>query len=65
MSEHEQERVPCTTCGDPARTPKTDKCGRCWEVEHRLRGYMRAGGLNAAKFVADALREALDKGWLQ
>lgn len=47
--------VPCETCGDPTDKTGTKRCDGCWEVEHRLDGYVRDGGDVARGRLAKAL----------
>lgn len=49
------EFVACETCGDPTSTTVTKRCPGCWEVEHRLRDYVRDGGDKARAKLAEAL----------
>ena len=55
MSGYVYDAVPCGTCGKEA--PGTKRCANCWEVERRLRDYLRSRA--GQRFVADALREAV------
>ncbi len=55
--------VPCGTCGRETSMTGTKRCDACWEVEHRLRDYLRVGGAKARAFVEAVLdRTALKKG---
>ena len=47
--------VPCETCGDPTHIC-TKRCDGCWEVEHRLRDYLKTTQGQAV--VAKALVQA-------
>ena len=48
--------VPCETCGDPTHMISTKRCDGCWEVEHRLRDYLKTTQGQAV--VAKALVQA-------
>jgi hypothetical protein len=48
--------VPCETCGDPTHMTSTRRCDGCWEVEHRLRDYLKSP--QAQRTVAEALGQA-------
>jgi hypothetical protein len=52
----EAKTIPCKTCGKPTSMLGTKLCDPCWEVEHRLRDYLRGEGGKA--FVRAALMEA-------
>jgi hypothetical protein len=52
--------VPCETCGIPTPMTGTKRCDGCWEVEHRLRDYLRTGGAKARAFVEAALSTTSD-----
>ena len=42
----------CSTCGRDAINEDSDRCNLCWEVERRLRDYIKSpGGMAFAKFV--------------
>ena len=49
--------VPCVTCGRPYDMigSKRPACVGCWEVEHRLDGYLRDGGDAAVEQLVGAL----------
>jgi hypothetical protein len=50
------EHVPCGVCGVPTGAARGgERCNNCWEVEHRLKGYLRDGGHAALCFILDAL----------
>ena len=46
--------VPCETCGNPTHSTVTKRCDGCWEVEHRLRDYLKhaRGRVFAARALA-------------
>lgn len=46
------EHVQCETCGLPTPMTGTRRCNRCWEIEHRLAGYLRDGGEVALRRIA-------------
>jgi hypothetical protein len=50
-----EEEVPCETCGALTTKTGTKRCDGCWEVEHRLFGYLNSGGGKARRFVVSAL----------
>jgi hypothetical protein len=50
---------PCETCGQPIQGAGAKFCDGCWEVEHRLDGYLRDGGEKAQRKLAEALVKAL------
>ncbi len=56
-----EEEVPCETCGTLTTKIGTKRCDVCWEVEHRLFGYLLKGGDKARRFVASALKETTPK----
>lgn len=49
--------VKCEVCGSDRGLSGTKRCDGCWEVEHRLAGYLRTGGEEARLFVIEALRK--------
>ena len=49
--------VPCETCFALTSLVVTRRCPRCLEVETRLAGYLREGGISALKFVTKTLDE--------
>lgn len=49
------ELAACETCGRPTDKTGTKRCDGCWEVEHRLDGYLRDGGDAAVGQLVDAL----------
>jgi hypothetical protein len=51
-----QPLYPCETCGTDTRMGGTRRCDACWEVEHRLRCYMRSD--KAIEFVEKTLADA-------
>ena len=53
-----RETVPCGTCGEPTSMLGTKRCDGCWEVEARLAGYLRVGGIVAALTLRRAIEEA-------
>ena len=56
------ELVHCGTCGRPTDKTSTGRCDGCWEVEHRLDGYLRDGGAAAATVLVEALTRASHDG---
>ena len=48
--------VPCETCGGPTHSTATKRCDGCWEVEHRLRDYLKTtqGQVVVAKALVQA-----------
>lgn len=50
------DTVPCGTCGQPTPMRGTKRCDGCWEVEHRMRDYLRNEGARA--FVREELVQA-------
>ena len=50
------ELVHCGTCGRPTDKTSTKRCDGCWEVEHRLDGYLRDGGVAARGELVLALQ---------
>jgi hypothetical protein len=50
------ECVPCETCGELTAMTGTKRCDGCWEIERRLRDYLRSDG--GREFVAAALEAA-------
>lgn len=50
--------VACRTCKRPTDDTSAKLCDGCWEVEHRLDGYLRDGGGNAITKLLMALGEA-------
>jgi hypothetical protein len=52
-----EEKVPCATCGEPTPMRGTERCNNCWEVEHRLEGYLN-GGSRARAFLEFAMRRS-------
>lgn len=46
----------CATCG-ASKHANDRQCDLCWEVEHRLKDYLRRGGVAARAFVRAALAE--------
>jgi hypothetical protein len=50
------KHTPCEVCGTPT---DTKRCGGCWEVEHRIADYLRAGGAKARDFLVAAIGEAV------
>jgi hypothetical protein len=58
------KHAPCATCGTPAQAPASMPalvrvtCDGCWEVEHRLRDYLRDGGAKAEQILINALAAA-------
>lgn len=50
--------TPCEICHAPG-LEGTKRCNRCWELEHRLEGYLREGSRAAMVFVLEALRKAV------
>ena len=56
------ELVPCETCGRPTDKTDTKLCDGCWEVEHRLDGYLRDGAEKAARALIGALERAVRGG---
>lgn len=48
--------VACGTCGRPTDKTGTKRCDGCWEVEHRLDGYLRDGGVAARGELVLALQ---------
>lgn len=47
--------VACETCGEPTHMTATKRCNRCWEIESRLEGYLRDGGVKARRIVTAIL----------
>jgi hypothetical protein len=41
--------VPCETCGTPTTYTGTKRCNNCWEIEHRLPGYLASA--NGWEFI--------------
>ena len=56
------ELVACSTCARPCDSvgAKRPLCTGCWEVEHRLDGYLRDGGDEASLVVLQALSRMLE-----
>jgi hypothetical protein len=54
----DRDLVACGTCGRPTEKTGTRRCDGCWEVEHRVRGYLADGGLAAAAFLVEVLFDA-------
>ncbi len=52
------EEVPCETCGVPTTFTGTKRCNDCWEVEARIAGYLRRGGLRAKRLIRDLMNVA-------
>jgi hypothetical protein len=48
----------CETCGCPTDKTGTRRCDGCWEVEHRIAGYLRDGGLAAHDTLMSAMSRA-------
>lgn len=48
--------VPCDVCGDPTLATATKRCDGCWEVEHRLRDFLKSQ--RGQVVVAEALVQA-------
>jgi hypothetical protein len=46
-------KVPCTTCGFPTTFNYTGRCTNCWEVERRLKEYLKSE--NGREFVRKLL----------
>lgn len=51
--------LPCKYCGMPT-SMSTQQCDGCWEVTHRLRGFLR-GGPRAILFAARALYDTVQE----
>ena len=59
--------VPCDTCGQPTTMLGTRRCDPCWEVEKRLRDYLKSrnGRVRALDLMAKIhASELLDGGKL-
>jgi predicted ATP-dependent serine protease len=46
-------KVPCTTCGFQTTFNYTGRCNNCWEVERRLKEYLKSE--NGREFVRKLL----------
>jgi hypothetical protein len=55
------ELVACETCGRPCFKSKHPRCDGCWEVEHRLDGYLRDGGDAASVVLLQAISRMLER----
>jgi hypothetical protein len=53
------DTIPCKTCGTPTSMLSTKLCDGCWEVEHRLRDYLRTDG--GRRVVNEALAAAVEE----
>jgi hypothetical protein len=59
---HENEMIPCETCGKPTRYLGTKRCDACWEVERRLEDYIKTPGGRA--FVEKLVRQPTLDDWV-
>jgi len=52
----EEYMQPCKICGDNTSS-KSERCNRCWQIEHRLEGYLThaAGRSHALTLIAKIL----------